>query len=157
MKRILICGLPGSGKTTLIEYIVNNMSNKNILVLCYNRMLMNNTFNKLYMLDNVNCNTFHSFGLKYYNSKCITDEGILTILRNNSKKTKYNIFDLIIIDECQDMTKWELTDYISNKFNRLILYDASMFHKSLDYFGKDKYNGRLFQVFFFNTEINTID
>ena len=48
-------------------------------------------------------------------------------------------------------------DYVSNKFNRLILYDASMFHKSLDYFGKDKYNGRLFQVFFFNTEINTID
>jgi hypothetical protein len=51
----------------------------------------------------------------------------------------------------KDMTKWELTDVVSNKFNRLVLYDASMFHKSMDYFGKDKNSGRLFQVFFFNT------
>jgi hypothetical protein len=53
----------------------------------------------------------------------------------------------------KDVTKWELTDLISNKFNRLILYDASLFHKSMDYFGKTKYDGRLFQVFFFNTEL----
>ena len=52
----------------------------------------------------------------------------------------------------KDITKWEMTDYISNKFNRLVLYDASLFHKSLDYFGKNLQTGRLFQVFFFNTE-----
>jgi hypothetical protein len=51
----------------------------------------------------------------------------------------------------KDMTKWELTDVVSNKFNRLVLYDATMFHKSMDYFGKNKISGRLFQVFFFNT------
>lgn len=55
-------------------------------------------------------------------------------------------------DECQDMTKWEIVDRIGNVFNRLILYRADNFHVSLDYFGKNIYDGRLFQVFFFNTE-----
>ena len=43
-----------------------------------------------------------------------------------------------------------MTDYVSNKYNRLVLYRASLFHKSLDYFGKGLNDGRLFQVFFFN-------
>lgn len=55
-------------------------------------------------------------------------------------------------DECQDMTKWEMVDRVGNVFNRLILYRADNFHVSLDYFGKSIYDGRLFQVFFFNTE-----
>jgi Family of unknown function (DUF6445) len=55
-------------------------------------------------------------------------------------------------NDSQDMTKWEMVDRIGNVFNRLILYRADNFHVSLDYFGQDKYDGRLFQVFFFNTE-----
>lgn len=55
-------------------------------------------------------------------------------------------------DDFQDYTKWELVDRVGNIFNRLIMYRADNYHVSLDYFGKDKYDGRLFQVFFFNTE-----
>ena len=51
-----------------------------------------------------------------------------------------------------DLSKWHLTDTISNKFNRLILYRGDLYHRSLDYFGEDKFTGRLFQTFFFNTE-----
>ena len=58
----------------------------------------------------------------------------------------------IINDDAQDYTKWELTDVIANKYNRLVLYKGDYFHASLDYFGKDKYDGRLFQTFFFNTK-----
>ena len=54
--------------------------------------------------------------------------------------------------DMQDYTKWEMVDRVGNVFNRLILYRADNYHVSLDYFGKDKYDGRLFQVFFFNTE-----
>lgn len=54
--------------------------------------------------------------------------------------------------DMQDYTKWELVDRIGNVFNRLIMYRADNYHVSLDYFGKDMYDGRLFQVFFFNTE-----
>jgi hypothetical protein len=54
--------------------------------------------------------------------------------------------------DSQDVTKWEMVDRVGNVFNRLIMYRADNYHVSLDYFGKDKYDGRLFQVFFFNTE-----
>ena len=55
------------------------------------------------------------------------------------------------IDKCsQDLTKWEKITEVANVYNRLILYDATQFHMSLDYFGTDKNNGRLFQTFFFS-------
>jgi hypothetical protein len=53
----------------------------------------------------------------------------------------------------QDYTKWELVDRFGNLYNRMVLYRGDIFHVSMDYFGQDKYDGRLFQVFFFNTEI----
>ena len=52
----------------------------------------------------------------------------------------------------QDYTKWEMVDKIGNVYNRLVLYRGDLFHVSLDYFGDSKENGRLFQLFFFNTE-----
>jgi hypothetical protein len=55
-------------------------------------------------------------------------------------------------NEMRDYTKWEIVDRIGNVYNRLIMYRADNYHVSLDYFGKDMYDGRLFQVFFFNTE-----
>lgn len=51
-----------------------------------------------------------------------------------------------------DYTKWEQTDYVANKYNRLVLYRGNLYHASLDYFGDNLTNGRLFQTFFFNTE-----
>lgn len=51
-----------------------------------------------------------------------------------------------------DYTKWEKTDYVANKYNRLVLYRGNSYHASLDYFGDNNLNGRLFQTFFFNTE-----
>jgi len=53
----------------------------------------------------------------------------------------------------QDMTKWKEVDRIGNVFNRLILFNSKNYHMSMDYFGDNKHNGRLFQVFFFSTEI----
>jgi hypothetical protein len=50
------------------------------------------------------------------------------------------------------MTKWELVDRIANRYNRLVLYRSNMYHTSLDYFGKNLQDGRLFQLFFINTE-----
>lgn len=54
--------------------------------------------------------------------------------------------------DCQDYTKWDMVDRIGNVFNRLVMYRADNYHVSLDYFGKDMHDGRLFQVFFFCTE-----
>ena len=57
-----------------------------------------------------------------------------------------------IYEDAQDMTKWEMTDFVGNVYNRLILYRGDIFHTSLDYFGRGKENGRLFQTFFFDTQ-----
>jgi len=54
--------------------------------------------------------------------------------------------------ESQDITKWELVDNIGNKYNRLVLYRSDKFHANMDYFGSTSHDGRLFQVFYFNTE-----
>jgi len=71
-----------------------------------------------------------------------TCEKDMMILNNKSETDKYS----------QDMTKWKLVDTVGNVFNRLILFNSKKFHMSLDYFGLDKNDGRLFQVFFFSTE-----
>ena len=57
-----------------------------------------------------------------------------------------------IYKDSRDMSKWDMVDMVSNKYNRLVLYRGNLFHSSLEYFGTDKYDGRLFQTFFFNTE-----
>lgn len=56
-------------------------------------------------------------------------------------------------NEAQDVTKWELVSQVGNLYNRLILYRGKQFHTSMDYFGSDLHTGRLFQTFFFNTEL----
>lgn len=53
--------------------------------------------------------------------------------------------------DAQDMTKWELSDVIANRYNRLVMYRGDLYHSSLDYFGSTPEDGRLFQLFFFNT------
>jgi len=58
----------------------------------------------------------------------------------------------IEVGDGYDYTKWDKFDTIGNKYNRLILYRADLFHASVDYFGDNLHNGRLFQTFFFNTE-----
>ncbi|MBP01739.1 MAG: hypothetical protein CMM25_02860 [Rhodospirillaceae bacterium] len=57
-----------------------------------------------------------------------------------------------INERSQDYTAWEQVDVIGNVFNRLVLFDSSQYHASLDYFGTTPQNGRLFQTFFFTTE-----
>jgi len=54
--------------------------------------------------------------------------------------------------EGYDYTKWDLFDVIGNKYNRLVIYRGDLFHASLQYFGDNLHNGRLFQTFFFDTE-----
>ena len=48
--------------------------------------------------------------------------------------------------------KWEMIQSVSNEFNKIVVYDSKLYHSSLDYFGDTLQNGRLFQVFFFDTE-----
>jgi hypothetical protein len=74
-----------------------------------------------------------------------------SVPRLNDNTIDDSLLSEIYVDS-QDITKWELTDRLANKYNRLVLYRGDLFHMSLDYFGTDMYDGRLFQTFFFSTE-----
>ena len=66
----------------------------------------------------------------------------MNILKNKDQTDMYS----------QDLTKWTKVDTVGNVFNRLILFNSKLFHMSMDYFGVNKDDCRLFQVFFFSTE-----
>lgn len=51
-----------------------------------------------------------------------------------------------------NMNAWTVSDFVGNKFNRVIIFNGRVSHKSGTYFGEDLYTGRLFQTFFFNVE-----
>lgn len=55
-----------------------------------------------------------------------------------------------------DTEEWELTGFAGNVFNRLVMFRGRQFHKASAYFGQNNEEGRLFQVFFFNTVSNPL-
>ena len=52
-----------------------------------------------------------------------------------------------------DSTEFEVVDVVGNIYNRMVLFDSKMFHAASNYFGKNLENGRLFQLFFFDLEM----
>ena len=68
-----------------------------------------------------------------------------------SSRLNSDVYQTSIHDrDSQDLTKWDKIGEAGNVFNRLILYPGDLFHMSLDYFGQNINDGRLFQVFFIN-------
>ncbi len=51
-----------------------------------------------------------------------------------------------------DPSAWKEVDRVGNVYNRLVLWDARLIHSAGTYFGKDKSDARLFQLFFFDGE-----
>ena len=52
--------------------------------------------------------------------------------------------------DSQNLKAWEVTDVVSYKFNRLVLFNGKRAHMSGQYFGRGKETGRLFMNFFFD-------
>ena len=117
---VIVDAVAGSGKTTCILHIARKYSNLKILLITYNAKLKVETrekvreLNILNLKDNVH--TYHSFCVKNYSEKCKEDKGILKVLENNTRpKYSYN-YDLIILDEAQDIseTYFKLVNKIYN-------------------------------------------
>jgi hypothetical protein len=71
-----------------------------------------------------------------------------------TKKMKYapEEYHTVFRNGHLDETDFEMVDRIGNVYNRMILFDAKCLHAGINYFGTDKENGRLFQLFFFDLE-----
>lgn len=102
---IIVDAVAGSGKTTTILHICKNFPNKNILVITYNARLKLDTRMKVQKLDikNTEIHSYHGFCTKYYISPCINDIQILKMLEKNPPSKTKIVFDIIILDEQQDM------------------------------------------------------
>ena len=120
-KNVIVDSVAGSGKTTTILHIGKAFSGKptlaaseagkclpekKILVLTYNAKLKIETREKAESLEleNMEIHSYHAFCVKYYDHRCYTDPGIITVLKSDKKPKKSFTYDLILLDEQQDMT-----------------------------------------------------
>jgi len=102
---VVVDSVAGSGKTTSILHIATNFK-INILLLTYNKRLKFETRAKALALKikNIEVHSYHSFCCKYYGGNCRTDSIIIRILDKNTPPKPALNFDLIILDEAQDIT-----------------------------------------------------
>lgn len=103
---LIINAVAGSGKTTTSLLIAKKYEDKNILLLTYNSKLKLESREKARNenIKNIEIHSFHSFNLKYYNKKGFTDKEIDQTIDNNLTNYKEFKYDIIIIDEIQDLT-----------------------------------------------------
>ena len=104
---VVVDACAGSGKSTTILSIANELTGKKILQFTYNSQLrfdVKENIRKM-RLKNLEVHTYHSFAVKYYSDQAHTDTGIRVSLREKlSPRNPIPPVDIIVLDECQDMT-----------------------------------------------------
>ena len=105
-KNVIVDSVSGSGKTTTCLSIASKLPQKKILLLTYNSRLKIDSREKVKMLNltNIEVHSYHAFSVKYYNDKAHRNDGIKDIINNCMKPKRTIDYDIIIMDECQDMT-----------------------------------------------------
>lgn len=53
----------------------------------------------------------------------------------------------------ESIEDWEQIEFISNRYNRLVLFRGTLFHNVINHFGSSIDDATLFQIFFMGTEI----
>jgi hypothetical protein len=97
----------GSGKTTTIAFCAEALKSKKFCLLTFNKSLkdeVSESFRER-KIDNVEVYTYHGLAVKFYDSYCNNDIGIRKVLRNDTEPRKTVEYDIIVLDEVQDMTK----------------------------------------------------
>ena len=104
---VVVDACAGSGKSTTILSIAQELTGRKIRQFTYNAMLRHEVKEKIQELglDNLQVHTYHSFAVKYYSAGAHTDTGIRQIIRDNiPPKIPIPFADIIVLDEAQDMT-----------------------------------------------------
>lgn len=102
---VIVNAVSGSGKSTCVLSMAKFI-NKKILQITYNKSLRHEVKNKAILagLNNISIHTYHSLAVKYYNNKAFTDDILHKIVSDNLPAERMEYFDIIVIDEAQDMT-----------------------------------------------------
>lgn len=104
---IIVDSVAGSGKTTLCLHIAKTYPERKILLLTYNAKLKLETRQKIVDLEitNMEIHSYHSFCVKYIDSECYTDGGIIQMMKKGLQGPRRHFhYDAILLDEAQDMS-----------------------------------------------------
>ena len=115
-KNILVDACIGSGKTTSIQALCNIISDDhNILYLTYNKLLKLDAKDKI-INSNVTVTNYHGFVYPYLMRNNIRSSVNESISKFNEVKPKIKKFDILIIDEYQDINveASKLLEYIKS-------------------------------------------
>lgn len=102
---VAVDAVAGSGKTTTCLHICKEYHDQSILILTYNAKLKLETkarFN-MHNIGNASIHTYHSFVKKYYEPSGYTDSMIQDVITNNKQPLLGFAYQMIIIDEIQDL------------------------------------------------------
>lgn len=101
-KNVLVDACIGSGKTTAIQVLCNNIKNKNILYLTYNRLLKIDAQEKI-ISDNVIVQNYHGFAYELL-MRYGVNLGIPDLIQTfNKVRPDVSGIDILILDEYQDI------------------------------------------------------
>jgi nucleoside-triphosphatase THEP1 len=106
-KNVVVDAVAGSGKSTVVLSIADSLKEKRILQLTYNSMLRQEVKEKVgkLRLMNLKVHTYHSLAVRYYLETAHNDTGIRYIILNDlPPSSPISKYDLIVIDETQDMS-----------------------------------------------------
>ncbi|WP_050801909.1 exonuclease domain-containing protein [Mycoplasmopsis columbina] len=104
---VIVQAFAGAGKTTTILQFALQNPDKKILALTYNRKLMDDGNLKLNEQEifNTEIYTFHSFASVFFNQTCKDDISLHNFVRGGKKHLINLKYDVIFIDEAQDLTQ----------------------------------------------------
>ena len=100
-KNVLVDACIGSGKTTTIQVLCDELPQKKILYLTYNRLLKIDAQSKINS-KNALVTNYHGFAKRILYMNDITTGGVSDLIQNylaNKNKLNMNRYDLLLIDE----------------------------------------------------------
>lgn len=101
---IIVDAVAGSGKTTTLMNISQEVKDKRILALVYNKCLQKETKEKLKGISNVDVFTFHGSATVLYGKVCKNDAALIEIMSSHTKYQGAN-YEILLVDEAQDIQK----------------------------------------------------
>ena len=107
-KNVIVDACAGSGKSTTILSCAKALPELQFRQLTFNKMLQEEVKESIHKhnINNIQVFTYHGLAVKYYDSQCHNDMGIRRVLRENmSPRVPIEPFDVMVVDEAQDMTK----------------------------------------------------
>jgi hypothetical protein len=135
-KNVSVDAVAGSGKTTTVLFIAQENPKKNIIQITYNKQLKFEVRQKaeLLKITNLEIHTYHSLAVKFYDKMAHTDDKIINILTSNMPIKTTKNYNIIIIDEIQDMTPNYY--FLVNKF----IHDSGLAESNIIILG-DRFQG----------------